>query len=59
LEPKQTETQTFSVVFQFVSQNHKHFFRFVLMFWTGIETTETNRILSKQTETKSPRNVLY
>jgi hypothetical protein len=29
----------------------KHFFRFVSVFRTGIETTKTNRTLSKQTET--------
>jgi hypothetical protein len=43
-EPKQTETQSVSIVFQFVSRNQKFFFRFVSVFRTGIETTETNRI---------------
>ncbi len=39
-----------SVVFRFVSRNQKHFFRFVSVFRTGIETMETNRIFSKQSE---------
>jgi hypothetical protein len=39
----QTETQSVSVVFQFVSQNQKTFFRIVSVFRTSIETTETNR----------------
>ncbi len=42
-----TETQSVSVVFRFVSRNQKTFFS---MFRTSIETTETNRIFSKQTE---------
>ncbi len=50
-EPKQTEAQSISVVFQFVSRNPKTFFWFVSVFRTIIETTETNRIFSKQTET--------
>ncbi len=40
----------------------KHFFRFVSVFRTGIETTQTNRTLSKQTKTKqkkSQKNVFY
>jgi hypothetical protein len=42
------------VVFRFVSRNQKTFFGlfwFVSVFRTGIETTETNRIFLKQTET--------
>jgi hypothetical protein len=43
-EPKQTETQSFLVVFWFVFlRNQKICFRFVSVFRTGIETTETNR----------------
>jgi hypothetical protein len=43
-EPKQTETQSVSVVFRFVfSRKQKFVFRFVSLFQTGIETTETNR----------------
>ncbi len=46
-EPKQTETQPFSVVFGFVffvkPNKKQNFFRFVSLFRTGIETTETNR----------------
>ncbi len=46
-EPKQTETQSVSVIFRFAfSGNNKFFFglfRFVLMFRTSIKTTETNR----------------
>jgi hypothetical protein len=38
--------------FSVVSRNKKFFFRFVLVFRTGIETTETNRTFFKQTETK-------
>jgi hypothetical protein len=60
-EPKQTETQSVSVV----RENQKTFFsvcfgliRFVSAFRIGIETTETNTTLSKQTE-KSLKNVLY
>ncbi len=54
-EPKQTETRSVSVVFRFVSRNQKQTFRFVSgfvsVFSTYIETTETNRAVSKQTET--------
>jgi hypothetical protein len=43
-EPKQTETLSVSVVFRFAFlRNQKSLFRFVSMFRTGIETTETNR----------------
>ncbi len=47
-EPKQTETQSVLVVFWFAFlRNQKFFFpglfQFVSMFWTGIETTTTNR----------------
>jgi hypothetical protein len=40
----------------------KHFFRFVSVFRTGIETTQTNRTLTKQTKTKQKnlkKNVFY
>jgi hypothetical protein len=40
-EPKQNETQ--SVFFGLFRETKKHFFRFVSVFRTGIETTETNR----------------
>ncbi len=43
LEPKQTETQSVSVVIRFFSRKPKLFFQFVSVFRTGIETTETNR----------------
>ncbi len=50
LEPKQTKTQSASVVFGFAfSQNQQIFlglFLFVSMFRTGIETTKTNRTYS-------------
>ncbi len=39
-------------------ETKKHFFRFVSVFRTDSETTETNRTLSKQTE-KTPKNILY
>ncbi len=43
-EPKQTETQSVSVVFWLVFfAKLKSFFSIVLVFRTGIETTETNR----------------
>jgi hypothetical protein len=58
VEPKQTETQSVSVGFRFALRNQKHFFRFVLVFRTGIETTKTNRILSKQTEKISKKHSL-
>jgi hypothetical protein len=54
-EQKQTETQSVSVIFRFVSRNQKTFFRFVSVFRTGIETIETHIIFSKQTEKKSPK----
>jgi hypothetical protein len=57
-EPKQTETQSVSVVFRFVSGNQKTFFWFVSVFRTSIETTETNRTLSKQTEKISKKPFL-
>jgi hypothetical protein len=50
-EPKQTETQSFSLFFGLFCETQKNFFRFVSVFRTGVETTETNRILSKQTKT--------
>ncbi len=40
-QPKQTGTQSVSVVFRFVSWNHNFFFRFVSVFRTSIETTKT------------------
>ncbi len=51
LEPKQIETQSVSVVFwlAFLGNQQIFFlgwFLFVSMFWTGIETTETNRTYS-------------
>ncbi len=48
----------FRFFFSLFCETKKHFFRFVQVFWTGIKTTETNRIFSKQTE-KSLKNVLY
>jgi hypothetical protein len=57
-EPKQTETQSVLIVFRFVSRNQKTFFRSVSVFRTGIETTETNRIFSKQTEKISKKRFL-
>ncbi len=60
-EPKQTETQSVTVVFRFVSRNKKHFFglfRFLSVFRIGIETTETNKTLSKQTEKISQKRSL-
>ncbi len=43
-EPKQTETQSVSAVFQFeFSQKPKIFFGFVSVFRNSIETTELNR----------------
>jgi hypothetical protein len=42
-EHKQTETQSVSVVFRFVSRNQKCFFRFVSVIRNGIETTKTNK----------------
>ena len=50
-EPKQTETRSVSRLFRFVSWNQKKNFRFVSVFRTFIETTETNRTVSKRTET--------
>jgi hypothetical protein len=41
----------FRLFFGLFRETKKHFFRFVSVFRTGIETTETNRIFSKQTET--------
>ncbi len=53
-EPKQTETQSVSVVFRVCFAKPKNIFFslfwFVSVFWTGIESTKTNGILSKQTE---------
>jgi hypothetical protein len=40
----------FWLFFSLFRKTQKHFFRFVSVFQTGIETTETNRTLSKQTE---------
>jgi hypothetical protein len=42
-KPKRTETQSVSVVFRFVLRNQTNFFRFVSVFRSGIETTETNK----------------
>ncbi len=42
----------FSVCFAKPKNIFFDLFRFVLVCWTGIETTETNRTLSKQTGTK-------
>jgi hypothetical protein len=51
-EPKQTETQSVSVDFWFVSRNKKkhNFFRFVSVFRTRFETTEKKTSFSKQTK---------
>ncbi len=40
----------FRLFFGLLRETKKHFFWFVSMFQTGIETTETNIIFSKQTE---------
>jgi hypothetical protein len=40
----------FWLFFGLFRETKKHFFRFVSVFQTGIETTETNSTLSKQTE---------
>ena len=50
-ELKQTETRSVSRLFRFVSWNPKKKFRFVSVFRSYIETTETNRTVSKRTET--------
>ena len=57
-EPKQTETRSVSGLFRFVSvcfvkpkTKDSGLFRFVSVFRTYIETTETNRNVSLQTET--------
>ncbi len=50
-EPKQTETRSVSRLFRFVSWNPNKNFRFVSVFRTFIETTKTNRTVSKRTET--------
>ncbi len=39
-------------------ETKKHFFWFVSVFWISIETTETNRIFSKQTEKISKKRSL-
>ncbi len=49
-EPKQTETRSVSRLFRFVSWNKQKNFQFVSVFRTYIETTETNRAVSKRTE---------
>jgi hypothetical protein len=51
----------FRLFFGLFRETKKYFFglfRFVLVFWTGIETTETNRIFSKQTEKISKKRFL-
>jgi hypothetical protein len=61
LEPKQTETQSVSFVFWFVSRNQTilfALFQSVFVFWTCIETTKTNRTFSKQTERISKKSSL-
>ncbi len=40
----------FWLFFSLFRETKKHFFRFVSVFRTGIETTQTNRTLSKQTK---------
>jgi hypothetical protein len=50
-EPKQTETQSVSVVFWFVSHHPQNLSGFVSVFRTGMETIETNITFFKQTET--------
>jgi hypothetical protein len=57
-DTKQTETHSVSVVFSLFRETKKHFFWFVSVFRTGIETTETNRTLSKQTEKISKKRSL-
>jgi hypothetical protein len=61
-EPKQTETQSVSVVFQFVSRNPKKKFPFVSVFWNkppnnalyyGILETITFQFETKQNEPQS------
>ncbi len=54
----QTKTQSVSIVLGLFCETKNHFFWFVSVFRTGINTTETNRISSKQTE-KSSINILY
>ncbi len=48
-EPKQTETQSVSVVFWFVVRNQKTFFRIVSVFGPVLKQPEQTE-LSKQTE---------
>ncbi len=48
----------FQLFFGLFRETKKHFFLFVSVFRTGIETTETNRIFSKQTEKISKKRSL-
>ncbi len=57
-EPQQTETQSVSVVFGLFRESKKHFFWFVSVFQTGIKTTKTNKIFSKQTKKISKKRSL-
>ncbi len=57
-EPKQTETQSVWLFFGLFRETKKHFFRFVSVFRAGIEPTETNKTLSKQTEKISKKHFL-
>jgi hypothetical protein len=47
-ELKQTETQSVSAFFGLFRETKKHFFLFVSVFRTGIETTERNQKISKK-----------
>jgi hypothetical protein len=55
----------FWLFFGLFRETKKHYFWFVLVFWTGIKTTKTNKILLKQTGKifkersllESPRNL--
>ncbi len=48
----------FRLFFSLFQETKKHFFRFVSVFRTGIETTKTNRILSKLTKKISTKHSL-
>ncbi len=50
LNRNKPKVNLFWLFFGLFRETKKHLFRFVSVFWTGIETTETNRTLSKQTK---------